>query len=75
MRPGVKKVDLEDCTSRTHSALDSPDEQDSLWDHAIILTLTTVVTEMIIICFDMFMTNTGISSLQFFVMLKESFKK
>lgn len=46
----------------------------AFWDHAIILTLTTVATEMII-CFDLSMTNTGISSLQFFVMLRESFKK
>lgn len=30
---------------------------------------------MITICFGVSMTNTGISSLQFFVMLKESFKK
>lgn len=47
----------------------------AFWDQAIILTLTTAVTEMITICFDSSMTNTGISSLQFFVTLKESFKK
>lgn len=47
----------------------------AFWDRAIILTLTTVVMEMITICFESSMTNTGISSSQFLVMLKESFKK